>query len=239
MIAFANAFLDLLWPPSCPRCGARAERPCDHFCAGCWQALRRAPAEAGPVERLDGTDGPIVECAFSVDALFLDILATSKYRRFRGVGLRLAREAAALLSGRVPAGVLVPVPLVPAKRRERGFNQTEDFARELRSRARGTATQPAIEVDWLRRRRGGKALAGRSKDARAQAVHGAFCATPRVASGDPIILVDDVLTTGATLRECTRAIREAGGTVIAWVAMGRAGGTDDLAPRTRDVLARL
>jgi predicted amidophosphoribosyltransferase len=243
VIAYANAFLDLLWPPVCPRCGARADRARDHFCAACWAALRPAPGEARePPDPLHEADGIVVVCAFSVDALFLDILATSKYRRFRTVGLRLAREAARRLDGRIPPGALVPVPLTAAKRRERGFNQTEDFARALPSIVSATSESAgsyALECRWLRRRRGGRALAGRSADDRAQAVSGAFRATADVAGGPPVILVDDVLTTGATLRECTRAIRDAGGAVAAWVAMGRAGGTNDVAPTTRDALAQL
>jgi predicted amidophosphoribosyltransferase len=245
VIAYANAFLDLLWPPVCPRCGARAERARDHFCAACWAALRPSVDEARERPALDPlreADGIVVACAFSVDALFLDILATSKYRRFRGVGLRLAREAARRLDGRIPPGALVPVPLTAAKLRERGFNQTEDFARALQSLVSapsGSSGSYALECRWLRRRRGGRALAGRSADDRAQAVSGAFSATSDVAGGPPVTLVDDVLTTGATLRECTRAIRDAGGAVAAWVAMGRAGGTNDVAPTTRDALAQL
>jgi len=230
MIAYARAALDLLWPPLCPRCGARADAPRDHFCERCWSSLRAATVEPA--------DTP-VHCAFSVDALFLDVLATSKYRRFRRVGLRLAREAAARLSASVPEGVCVPVPLTGAKRRERGFNQTEDVADALCHAARAANRELVVDARLLRRTKGGKALAGKAPEVRAAAVRHAFVADPRVAELG-VILVDDVVTTGSTLRECTRAIETAGGRVLAWVAMGRAGGAaSDVPALRRETLGNL
>lgn len=220
----ARAALDLLWPPICPRCGARAEHPQEQYCERCWGALR----EHG------GTES--VLAAFVVDSLFLDLLAASKYRRDRAVGKRLAREATARLAKRVPDGVLVPVPLTRAKRRERGFNQSEDFALAL-----SRHTRRGVEPGWLRRVRGGRALAGCDKAEREKRVRGAFSVPPGLPiEGLDLIVVDDVITTGATSAACTAALEMAGGRVVAVVGMGRAGNAgDDVPPASRELLARL
>ena len=220
----ARAVADLLWPPACPRCGERAARSHEHFCETCWHALRPLEvaerlwslAECGPQELP-------ARAAFAVDSLFLDILATSKYRRFRNVGRRLAEEAAAVLAGQLPDGVLVPVPLRPEKLRERGFNQSEDFAKALAARS-----GHAVETSWLARRRGGPALAGLPREARERAVRGAFAATARFPADGcgSVVLVDDVVTTGSTSAACAAALA-AGGTRISVIAMGRAFASSD------------
>jgi predicted amidophosphoribosyltransferase len=153
-----------------------------------------------------------------VNALFIEMLAFSKYRRYRRVGLRLAREAAALVSP-LPGAVLVPVPLTKTRHRERGFNQAADFARVL-----GDRTGLRVEERWLRRVRGGTPLAGRPREERAAAIRGAFEAGAAFPGADapPLFVVDDVVTTGSTRRACQRALEAAGGRVVACVAMGRA-----------------
>jgi predicted amidophosphoribosyltransferase len=177
-----------------------------------------------------------VVAAFSVDALFLRMLGASKYSRFRAVGGRLAREAALCVAPAIVAGTLVPVPITPAKRRERGFNQTEDFAAAV-SALTGLPVRP-----WLVRRRGGRALAGRERSQREAVVRGAFAAAtcfPGEGAG-PAILVDDVVTTGSTAAACADALRAAGGAPVAVASMGRAfAPLEDLPAPSGSVLERL
>jgi ComF family protein len=222
------AIFDLLWPPVCPACERRAERPREQFCERCWNALR-------PYEDRGLADTVIA--AFAVDRLFLDILTTAKYRRFREVGRRLAREASAVIAPCIPSGSLIPVPVTRSKRRERGFNQPEDFAVELAKR-----TGQAVKIDWLRRRKGGRAVAGREKAQREAAVHGAFVVGRDLVSepSPRVILLDDVITTGATAAECVRVLQAAGASVVAVAGMGRARVlADDVPSLSREVLARL
>ena len=155
--------------------------------------------------------------AFTVDGLLLDVLTTAKYRRYRRVGERLASEAARRLAPVLPEGELVPVPLTPAKLRERGFNQSEDFARALARRSPRT-----VRTDRLVRRRGGRALAGRPREEREEAIRNAFAAEPLERDGTSILLVDDVVTTGSTTSEAARVLREAGARLRGVVAIGRA-----------------
>ena len=100
------------------------------------------------------------------------------------------------------ATVTVPVPLHPARRRERGFNQAGDLAHYIGlpvvhalSRVRATPSQTTLDAI----------------DRRAN-VHGAFRATRRVHDlrGVTVLVVDDVQTTGATLEACASVLKEAG-----------------------------
>lgn len=231
-----HAAADLLWPPVCPHCGERAARAHEHFCESCWRSLRPLKLAERSWSVVAADDASVMaHAAFAVDALFLDILTTSKYRRFRRVGRRLAEEAASVLAGHVPGGTLVPVPLRPDKQRERGFNQTEDFARALAAR-----DDREVAPSWLARRRGGPALAGLPREARERAVRGAFAVTarfPGAASGS-VVLVDDVVTTGSTVTACVAALTQGGATQVSVVAMGRAFASADAGPRSLAMLGR-
>jgi predicted amidophosphoribosyltransferase len=227
LAAHAAAALDLLWPPRCPACGGRAINPLDQFCEGCWTSLRPVSDSAAPN----------LLAAFAVDSLFLKMLTTSKYARFRAVGRRLAREAARVTAGRVRDAAaecaLVPVPLTRARRRERGFNQAADFAAAIAG-----VTGAPIAWGGLERVRGGPAVAGRPRSERSRFVAGAFRAAAGLAerSRAGVILVDDVFTTGATAAECGRAVAAAGSRVALRVVMGRAFAARGDAPVREDAL---
>jgi len=132
----------------------------------------------------------------------------------------LARPLAALVleqcAAAVPVGaVLVPIPLARERERERGFNQAalvaERVARGLgaplfpRWLARTRATAPQTELDAAARRAN---------------VRGAFVASTAAAGAD-VVLVDDVLTTGATAGECARALRAAGANSVGLLTVAR------------------
>ncbi|MDQ6737180.1 MAG: hypothetical protein M3Z30_05735 [Gemmatimonadota bacterium] len=120
--------------------------------------------------------------------------------------------------------LLVPVPLAQSRRRERGFNQSEELARELGliwglpivsalSRGRSTETQTRLTPgDRLRN------------------VAGAFATvidSGRLA-GSHVVLVDDVVTTAATLNACAKALHEGGARIISYVTFGRARAAGDI-----------
>jgi ComF family protein len=116
----------------------------------------------------------------------------------------------------VPAdAVLVPVPLARDRERERGFNQAGLLAEQL---ARGLPA--ALRPRWLARTRATAPQTALNAAERHHNVRGAFVASTAAAE-HVVVLVDDVLTTGATAGECARALRAAGAREVGVLTVAR------------------
>jgi predicted amidophosphoribosyltransferase len=139
--------------------------------------------------------------------------------KFRGA-LSLAREMAALVVASAPRDLLradlVPVPLHPVRLRRRGFNQAVVLAEAI-GRTTGLGT-----TDCLRRRGPGPPQVGRTRGARLSGPTGSIEARARVPPA--ALIVDDVVTTGATIAACAAALRRAGTTELAAIAFARTPG---------------
>jgi len=123
------------------------------------------------------------------------------------------------------APLLVPVPLHPSRLRERGFNQAEWLARgvERAIARRGAFALPRLRTNCLGRKRATPPQTGMSLAARRENLRGAFDVTDLLAvHGREIVLVDDVMTTGATLSACARVLKRAGAGQVMAIALARA-----------------
>jgi ComF family protein len=225
--------LAVVFPQACPACHRSLDRPTrGPLCGDCWLRLPRHPQ---PACACGGSASPAGACgrcrrglsAFAAGASlgpFEGPLRTAihelKYGGQRRVAARLAEAALQDETVRAlvaTAAVLVPVPLHPRRRRERGFNQSELLAREI-GRRTGTPVAPAALV----RRADTRPQTGLSAAARRANVKGAFAVRQRVrVAGRCVVLVDDVYTTGATARACARALREAGASDVRLLTMAR------------------
>ena len=133
----------------------------------------------------------------------------------RALGRWMRRAGAELLDG---ADMIVPVPLHWTRLFVRRYNQAGLLAHAIRA-----AGGPPVAPDWLVRRRRTPSQGRLGATARARNVRGAF-ALRRGCSvkGKRIVLVDDVLTTGATVQECARVLRRAGAGFIGLLTLARA-----------------
>jgi ComF family protein len=136
----------------------------------------------------------------------------------------LARFCARLIAG---AGhelwmgdpILVPIPLHPARQRERRYNQSGELAQAL-----GKLTGLDVDADLVRRIRKTRQQVGLSGDGRQRNVAGAFAVHPDMlvrSRGRRIVLVDDVYTTGATTKAVTRTLLKAGAEAVDVVSFAR------------------
>jgi ComF family protein len=229
-----DPLLAVVFPSSCPACARPLARPTrGPLCEGCWAALprHRVPLCACGIPLAAG--GRCGRCRrgltpFAAGASLGPFAGTLraaihelKYRGRRRVAARLAEvllgtpEVLALLSA---GAVLVPVPLHPRRRRERGYNQAEWLAAEL---ARRTGLELAAGA--LVRRADTPAQTGLSAAQRRANVRGAFAVRqrPRIC-GRVVVLVDDVLTTGATASACAQALAAAGAAELRLLTAARA-----------------
>ncbi|MGE5619376.1 MAG: ComF family protein [Sphingomonadaceae bacterium] len=207
--------LGLLFPSRCVGCGLRGV----DICSRCLSAIRPLdPASCprcGTPSRLGGLcpacrgyEGPLagIRAACVYDGVARKAIHSFKYRHRRMLAGPLARLVEEELRRRpLHLDLLVPVPLHPRRLAERGYNQSALLAAHLGERLSVPVAEP------LERSRETTAQAGLKAASRRANVRGAFrCAAPIDLSGRRIGIVDDVCTTGATLEECARALREAG-----------------------------
>jgi ComF family protein len=151
------------------------------------------------------------------------LLAALKYQGWWGMADTMAdlmaRTRRDVLAG-LRGPVLVPVPLAPSRLRERGYNQCVHLARAL-----GQRVGVAVRDDLLARARATVSQTQLTPAERRANVHHAFVVPAQRAAavrGRSVVLVDDVLTTGATLNACAEALLEQGASDIRYWTFGRA-----------------
>ncbi|ACG71489.1 phosphoribosyltransferase [Anaeromyxobacter sp. K] len=224
--AAVRALLDLVYPPRCAACGEPVtEEP---FCDVCAGALEPVPPGCDRC----GAPGPGPACgaclaappafdAVRAGGLFGGPLADAVHALKYGGRPDLARPLGAWLAARIslpPGAAVVSVPLGRARRIERGYDQAALLADAL---ARAAGARGRRLRGALRRARETAPQVGLGRAERARNVEGAFLAGPAVAGRD-LVLVDDVVTTGATADAAARALRAAGARSVTVVALARA-----------------
>lgn len=223
-----KAVLDIVFPPVCLLCEARALKKgfCEE-CAGLIEKQRITSPTCTicgiPFTSSRGVDHPCGRCveerpsftsarsAFVFDGKVLDAIHKLKY----GGDTSVAAPLAGLVRGSIGGGkspcMVIPVPLHPGRLRERGFNQSLLIAREL-SRL---VAMPLV-YNQLKRTRDTGQQVGLKAVERKKNVSGAFTLVePVLFKGTKVLLVDDVITTGATLNECSKVLKRAGAEVLA------------------------
>jgi predicted amidophosphoribosyltransferase len=183
----------ILAPPLCAACGGVAgER--EPLCGGCRRALRwlgTEPAAAAGVH---------VWAPLAYDGPARALVRGLKFGGLPAMAATMASQMAANAPpGWLETGALVPVPLHPARLRRRGYNQAERLAAELSART-GLPVVACLE------RSGERATqVGRGRSERLVSIAGRVAARPGVPVPREVVLVDDVVTTGATLAACAAA----------------------------------
>ena len=229
-----DSVLAVVFPSACPACGRLLTRPRrGPLCEPCWASLPRhrhvacrcgLPLRAGTsaCPRCRRARQPFAAGASlgPYEGSLRVVLHQLKYAGRRRAAARLAEallEEPAVRALVATSDVLVPVPLHPRRLRERGFNQSALLAREI-ARRTGKAACP----DALARRLDTVPQAGLSAAARRRNVRDAFAVRRKASvAGRTVVLVDDVLTTGATALACARRLREAGAREVRLLTVAR------------------
>ena len=224
---FINAFIDLFFPTSCIVCRKPVTHQDNHICKECFETIKistdKCPVCSGLLE--DGKCAFCTErkvyidkniCCFDYEDAVRKLMSGYKFRGYK----RIAKVFNLLF---VKFGIDVPkadvitcVPMTPKKIWKRGYNQSEIFAKELSKQYR---------IKYLK-------LLAESKKALAQHdlniterffnILGRYTVLKKSRiSGKSIILVDDIFTTGATINECARVLKEAGADKVFSIIIAR------------------
>ncbi|MBI3553446.1 MAG: ComF family protein [Elusimicrobia bacterium] len=234
----SQAVLHLLWPVICAHC--REDLPKNHqgpLCLACrqklvpheppycWRCADRVPS--GQELCLRCEDRPH-ECRLIRAVFQYKDAAVSLVHAFKFRGRRSAARTAGTWMGfaldRYPEleapDALVPMPMHPARRRERGYNQASLLAETLSA----VAQVPVEEL--VSRKRATKPQWALGREQRAKNLDGAFCvcAPEDKVKGKRLLLIDDVCTSGSSFESCAKVLNEAGASWVGGYALVRQSG---------------
>jgi len=218
---------DLLYPPVCSGCGKTNYR----FCPGCLQSvsLIRSPFCAFCGKKTRPNQPVCSDCAgipvhFTAAAAWAayggslrEAIHALKYKNDMGLGDFFARYMIEILLTRNWSfDLVIPVPLSPQRSRERTYNQSALLSRPV---ARYFHQDHSMVA--LRRIKDTGTQVKRNRMERDLSLTGAFSGNPATLKGRSVLLVDDIITTGATINHCSEALLRAGAVRVYAVALAK------------------
>lgn len=208
--------VDFIFPSTCVACSRLLSDAEQHVCRVCWHSIPRLnqdhPLFVDTKQNLldSGVVTDLVSFfLFEKEGVFQHLAHALKYDGFESVGTLLGRELGkAMVERGVGGDMIVPIPLHKVKLRERGFNQAEAIARGV-----SEITGIPVRADLVLRCRATKTQTKLGITERQKNVEDAFEVTDKEVEcieGKVCILIDDVITTGATIASCAKSLIERG-----------------------------
>ena len=208
-----RAFDNAVMPLRCVFCGARTREPEKHICRGCDEDLPRIESPPPPASSPFEIEVAPVAYEFPVDAA-IKALKFQRRLYYAPAFAELLCEACTSLPNDIDA--VVPVPLHWRRRWFRGFNQAHEIARPV-------AKKLGVPIlDYVRRKRSTPFQSGLSARARANNLRSAFAVRGELFC-EHVLIVDDVITTGTTVRQLARVVKKAGANKVSALAIARSG----------------
>ncbi|MCC7401036.1 MAG: ComF family protein [Chitinophagaceae bacterium] len=220
MISFQEikeSFLHFLFPHICSGCGSDLLANESNLCMYCIHALPETNFEIhpdNPVEKKFWGRLPVESATaqyyFTKESLMQNLIHQMKYRKNKELGLQLGRLMGNSIkqSGRFAADALIPLPLFPAKEKRRGYNQSMLLCEGMK-----TTMKIPVLTDVISRPQFTETQTKKGRIERWMNLEGKFLLLkPEAIQNKHILLVDDVVTTGATLESCGSELIKAGNT---------------------------
>lgn len=220
LMSWFHPLLDFVYPNQCILCDEAAPSNGDVVCSTCWGSLRVVDGVVtdGLMAR-DAMDE--IRAGYYYDDSFRAVIHYLKYQGYSKLAEKIAIRLNYVLSQYSEwkaDAVIVPVPMHRIKRRERGYNQAAEIARGLAN----LSGLPYREDVLLRRVNTVSQTKMSEAYGRVDNMQEVFCTSAGSnLSGIHVILVDDVITTGATANACARALKRAGAASVRVLTAGR------------------
>ncbi len=227
-----SGLINFIFPSACPACSRPTDSlACAPFCTQCWQSIGQYTGPSCQVcgvhlvsEHADRCQHCLAEPPAFVKALSFahyEGIIASAIHHFKFLGIRRLSgplSAFLLFYDTKDIDAVIPVPLSPAALKNRGFNQalllSHHLARKKKIR---------LLMDVLIKNADTPPQVGLSAKERKANVRKAFACTGRAVSGLNVLLIDDVMTTGATVNACSRQLIMAGAKSVSVLTLARAG----------------
>ncbi len=219
--SFLQSIVDFIYPNVCIHCSVPINRDDHYLCPICWSAVERVHdddktvrvlherfSEAGTIDRFFSL------YYFEEGKPLQSLIHGLKYRGLTKIGIFLGREVGLSLQSLSPSigyDLIIPVPLHRSKQRERGFNQSDFIARGI-----GASCGIPVEKKIFRRKKYTQSQTTLTLEQRSKNVESAFILNDvSFVEKKNILLIDDVITTGSTILECSKVLKKTGATSIA------------------------
>lgn len=214
MFSIFHSFVDLLYPRLCTVCGRCLRRGEVFLCSGCLVDFPFSDAAftSGDeiLNRIEGVSRPEkFHSLFYYDKYsnYRHLVTAVKYHSRQELGVYLGRMLGRHMAGETDADCIIPVPLHKHRERQRGFNQSLQIAK-------GVAEVLEIEVlnEVIFRTRDNVSQTGKSVEERQKNVADIFTLkNPQQIEGRHVLVIDDVITTGATISSCLKVLAQVDG----------------------------
>jgi len=216
MIQFFKDLLNVFYPKLCCSCNQTLVGTEEILCFGCMSTLPKIdnpdPSENELKSRFDGKlkiEYAFAQLQFQKSGITQKLLHQFKYNHKPEIGELFGRQLGVKimdLSLGECFNLIIPVPLHPKKHRQRGYNQSQYIASGI-----SEITGIAVDLDHVRRVKHSDSQTGKTREKRWKSVEDAFTVTgTSKLKSKHILLVDDVITTGATIEACGLKLRSAG-----------------------------
>jgi ComF family protein len=223
-----NDFIALIYPRNCVTCNNSLYKHENMVCNHCYVTLPKSDfhsEENSELERVFAGRVPVIKAGsyylFEKSGKVQRMLHSIKYKRNKQLAEQVGIwYAQSLKDCREIAGadMIIPVPLHPKKQKQRGFNQSEEFAKGL-----GKEFNIPVNSTSLIRSRFTETQTRKNKFERWENVEGKFeLKDPQSLEGKSVLLVDDVITTGATIDACYEAIKNVPGIKVSVLSLAYA-----------------
>ena len=199
---FIKPLINIIIPSNCIFCNAALENNKKIICEICYSELKKAPValEQKLLQKINNPRITNIFIGYEYSEKLKMLMHVFKYERFTALASHFASAIATLIQYPEKIDLILPVPLHPRKQRERGYNQSELIVKTL-------SFQLNIEYrnDLLKRKKYTISQTTLNKNERIQNVNDAFFCSENL-QNKTILIVDDVITTGSTLKACAECV---------------------------------
>jgi ComF family protein len=218
-----KTFLNLIYPCYCNFCERKILDGDIYFCNECYSSLHYL--EITKKQKLDlQCDNSCSLFIFYPDSVSQKIIHLIKYEGKQNLGVKMGREFGTKLNAHnITADFIIPLPLHITRKRERGYNQAEVIAKGI-----SQVLKIPLRTDIIKRYKYTQSQTKLNREERQANVRGAFLVKESDLTGKEIFILDDVITSGATMNECAKLLKERGAKNVTALSLALVHNTQDI-----------